>query len=119
MNISFKIIIFFQIISALIMINLITFQRNKNICFNKGTTINSGISNSLFGSIGSFNFIFKLIFIFAAIFFLSTIGLTYISKKKINNNTMNYFCKKLSSSKIPSSHSDDPHSDNHDIKIKK
>ncbi|AGS06805.1 preprotein translocase subunit SecG [Candidatus Profftella armatura] len=113
MNIFFKILIFFQIISAFTIINLIIFQYKKNICFNRVTTTNPSVSNSFFGSIGSFNFIFKLIFIFSALFFLSTMCLTYLSKQKINNNTINHFYKQLNSSKISSTYSD-----NHNIKIK-
>lgn len=68
-----------QIISAVAIIILVLLQHGKGA--DTGATFGSGSSGSLFGATGSANFLSRATAILAAIFFLTTFGLVYMSSK--------------------------------------
>jgi preprotein translocase subunit SecG len=66
--------------SAVSVIVLVLLQQGKGA--EMGAAFGSGASGSLFGSSGSANFLSRTTAILAAVFFMSTLGLTYISGNK-------------------------------------
>ena len=66
-----------NVASAVSVIVLVLLQQGKGA--DMGAAFGSGASGSLFGSSGSANFLSRTTGIIAAIFFMSTLGLTYIS----------------------------------------
>ena len=73
-------LIVLQVISALGVILLVLLQQGKGA--DMGAAFGSGSSGSLFGASGSANFLSHTTAIFAAIFFISTLGITWIGNKK-------------------------------------
>ena len=73
-------LIVLQVISALAVILLVLLQQGKGA--DMGAAFGSGASGSLFGAGGSANFLSHATAIFAAVFFLSTLGITWLSNKK-------------------------------------
>ena len=73
-------LIVLQIISALAVILLVLLQQGKGA--DMGAAFGSGASGSLFGASGSANFLSHTTAIFAAVFFISTIGITWLGNKK-------------------------------------
>ena len=69
-----------QVISALAVILLVLLQQGKGA--DMGAAFGSGASGSLFGASGSANFLSHATAIFAAVFFLSTLGITWLGSKK-------------------------------------
>jgi preprotein translocase subunit SecG len=69
-----------QVISALAIIVLVLLQQGKGA--DMGAAFGSGASGSLFGASGSANFLSRTTAIFAVIFFLSTLGITWLGSKK-------------------------------------
>jgi preprotein translocase subunit SecG len=66
-----------QILAALAMIGLILVQHGKGA--DMGAAFGSGSSGSLFGASGSANFLSRLTAVLATVFFVSTLGLAYVS----------------------------------------
>ncbi len=73
-------LIVLQVISALAVILLVLLQQGKGA--DMGAAFGSGSSGSLFGASGSANFLSHTTAIFAAVFFLSTLGITWLGNKK-------------------------------------
>lgn len=73
-------LIVLQVISALAVILLVLLQQGKGA--DMGAAFGSGSSGSLFGASGSANFLSHATAIFAAVFFISTLGITWIGNKK-------------------------------------
>jgi preprotein translocase subunit SecG len=73
-----------QIISAVSIIILVLLQHGKGA--DAGATFGSGSSSSLFGATGSANFLSRTTAIFAAVFFITTFSLVYLSAKSKNSN---------------------------------
>ena len=73
-----------QIISAVSIIILVLLQHGKGA--DAGATFGSGSSSSLFGATGSANFLSRTTAIFAAVFFITTFSLVYLSEKSKNSN---------------------------------
>ena len=73
-------LIVLQIISALGVILLVLLQQGKGA--DMGAAFGSGASGSLFGASGSANFLSHTTAIFAAVFFLCTLGITWLGNKK-------------------------------------
>ena len=73
-------LIVFQVISALAVILLVLLQQGKGA--DMGAAFGSGASGSLFGASGSANFLSHATAIFAAIFFICTLGITWLGNKK-------------------------------------
>ena len=69
-----------QIIAAIGVIGLVLVQQGKGA--DMGAAFGSGSSGSLFGASGSANFLSHATAIFAAVFFISTLGITWLSNKK-------------------------------------
>ena len=73
-------LIVLQVVSALAVILLVLLQQGKGA--DMGAAFGSGSSGSLFGASGSANFLSHTTAIFAAVFFLSTLGITWLGNKK-------------------------------------
>ena len=69
-----------QIVSAISVIGLVLLQQGKGA--DMGAAFGSGASGSVFGASGSANFLSHATAIFATVFFLSTLGLTWVGNKK-------------------------------------
>ncbi|QWE15288.1 preprotein translocase subunit SecG [Polynucleobacter sp. AP-Sving-400A-A2] len=72
-------LIVLQVISALAVILLVLLQQGKGA--DMGAAFGSGSSGSLFGASGSANFLSHTTAIFAGIFFVCTLGITWIGNK--------------------------------------
>ncbi len=79
MNSLLAIIIVVQVVTALIIIGLVLLQHGKGA--DMGAAFGSGASGSLFGASGSSNFLSRLTGIAAAVFFVSTLALTFIGSR--------------------------------------
>ena len=69
-----------HVLTALAVIGLVLLQHGKGA--DVGAAFGSGASGSLFGSSGSANFLSRTTAVLAAVFFLTSMGLTYFSGKK-------------------------------------
>lgn len=69
-----------NVLSAFGVIVLVLLQHGKGA--DMGAAFGSGSSGSLFGTSGSANFLSRTTGILAAVFFISTLGLTYLSSHK-------------------------------------
>lgn len=67
-------------IVALAIIGLVLMQHGKGA--DMGAAFGSGSSGSLFGASGSANFLSRTTAVLAAVFFLTSMGLTYFSSQK-------------------------------------
>jgi preprotein translocase subunit SecG len=79
MNWLSNLIVVLQIVVALIMVVLILLQHGKGA--DMGASFGSGASGSLFGAVGSANFMSRSTAVCAALFFSLTLGLTYLSSE--------------------------------------
>lgn len=73
-------LIVLQVISAVVVIVLVLLQQGKGA--DMGAAFGSGSSGSLFGASGSSNFLSHTTAVFAAVFFICTIGITWMGGKK-------------------------------------
>jgi preprotein translocase subunit SecG len=73
-------IIVVQLMSALGVIGLVLLQHGKGA--DMGAAFGSGASGSLFGATGSANFLSRTTAVLAAVFFISTLTLTYLGSYK-------------------------------------
>jgi preprotein translocase subunit SecG len=69
-----------QVISALAIIVLVLLQQGKGS--EMGAAFGSGSAGSLFGASGSANFLSRTTAVLAAIFFVTSLGLTYLSSNR-------------------------------------
>lgn len=69
-----------HVIAALVIIGLVLLQHGKGA--DMGAAFGSGASGSLFGATGSANFLSRATAILAAVFFVTSLGLTYLSTDK-------------------------------------
>lgn len=69
-----------QVVSALAIIGLVLIQQGKGA--DMGAAFGSGSSGSVFGATGSANFLSRTTAVFAVIFFVSTLGITWLGSKK-------------------------------------
>lgn len=69
-----------HVIAALGVIGLVLMQHGKGA--DMGAAFGSGASGSLFGASGSANFLSRATAILATVFFITSMGLTYISSHK-------------------------------------
>jgi preprotein translocase subunit SecG len=70
-------------LAALAIIGLVLLQHGKGA--DVGAAFGSGSSGSLFGATGSANFLSRATAILALVFFLTSLGLTYLSSRKTDN----------------------------------
>lgn len=80
MNALFTLIVVVQVLAALTIIGLVLLQHGKGA--DMGAAFGSGASGSLFGATGSSNFLSKSTGIAAAVFFASTLALSFIANKR-------------------------------------
>ena len=76
MQILMTLTLLVQILSALVMIALVLMQHGKGA--DMGASFGSGASGSLFGATGSANFLSRSTAVAAAIFFVTSLSLTYL-----------------------------------------
>lgn len=69
-----------HVLTALAICGLVLLQHGKGA--DVGAAFGGGASGSLFGSTGSANFLSRATAVLAAVFFLSSMGLTYFSTRK-------------------------------------
>jgi preprotein translocase subunit SecG len=69
-----------HVIAALSIIGLVLLQHGKGA--DVGAAFGSGTSGSLFGSAGSANFLSRATAILAVVFFVTSLGLTYLSSQR-------------------------------------
>ena len=77
MQVLGTILLALQMLSAIVMIGLILVQHGKGA--DMGAAFGSGSSGSLFGASGSANFMSRATGILAAVFFVCTLALAYLS----------------------------------------
>ena len=73
-------LLFLHVVAAIGVIGLVLLQHGKGA--DMGAAFGSGSSGSLFGASGSANFLSRSTAVFAALFFLTSMGLTYIISHK-------------------------------------
>ncbi len=74
------IVLTFHVIAAVSVISLVLLQHGKGA--DMGAAFGSGSSGSLFGASGSANFLSRTTAVVAAVFFVTSMGLTYLSTQK-------------------------------------
>jgi preprotein translocase subunit SecG len=75
-----NVVVMIQILAALVMIGLVLVQHGKGA--DMGASFGSGASGSLFGATGSANFLSRSTAICAAVFFICTLSLAYLSNDR-------------------------------------
>jgi preprotein translocase subunit SecG len=80
MEMLFPILLAFHILVGLSVIGLVLIQHGKGA--DMGAAFGSGASGSLFGASGSANFLSRTTAVLAAVFFLTSLGLTYLASSK-------------------------------------
>ena len=73
-------ILVIHVLVALAIVGLVLIQHGKGA--DVGAAFGGGASGSLFGATGSANFLSRATAILAAVFFLTSLGLTYFSSRK-------------------------------------
>jgi len=73
-------ILVFHVAAALCVIGLVLLQHGKGA--DMGAAFGSGSAGSLFGSSGSANFLSRTTAVLAAVFFVTSLGLTYVASHK-------------------------------------
>ena len=73
-------ILLVHVIAAIGVIGLVLLQHGKGA--DMGAAFGSGSAGSLFGSSGSANFLSRTTAVLAAVFFLTSMGLTYVTSHK-------------------------------------
>jgi preprotein translocase subunit SecG len=77
MHIWLSVLTVLQIIAAVVMIGLVLIQHGKGA--DMGASFGSGASGSLFGATGSASFLSRSTAVCAAVFFVCTLGLAFMS----------------------------------------
>lgn len=77
-----SVIIILHLVVALAVIVLVLVQHGKGA--DMGASFGSGASNTVFGSQGSANFLSRTTAVLVAVFFVTSVGLTYYAKSKAN-----------------------------------
>jgi preprotein translocase subunit SecG len=75
-----NVVVMIQILAALVMIGLVLVQHGKGA--DMGASFGSGASGSLFGATGSANFLSRSTAVCAAVFFVCTLALAYMSNDR-------------------------------------
>ncbi len=79
MSWMFNVLLFVQILSSLAIISLVLLQQGKGA--DMGSAFGSGSAGSLFGATGAANFLSRATKWAAVVFFITTIGLAYVSNR--------------------------------------
>src|SRR6266576_6066551 len=83
MNMLETLLLVVHLIVAAALCGLILLQHGKGA--DMGAAFGSGSSGSLFGAAGSANFLSRTTAILAAVFFLSSLGLTYLASNRLGS----------------------------------
>ena len=88
MDLLHTVILTVHIIAGLSVIGLVLLQHGKGA--DMGAAFGSGASGSLFGATGSANFLSRATAVLAAVFFLTSLGLSYIatSRPRVSGSVM-------------------------------
>lgn len=88
MELLHTVILTVHIIAGLSVIGLVLLQHGKGA--DMGAAFGSGASGSLFGATGSANFLSRATAVLAAVFFLTSLGLSYIatSRPRVSGSVM-------------------------------
>jgi protein translocase SecG subunit len=78
MDILHSIILVAHVLAGIGVVGLVLLQHGKGA--DMGAAFGSGASGSLFGATGSANFLSRATAVLAAIFFLTSLGLSYVSR---------------------------------------
>lgn len=74
------IILVIHVLVAVCLVTLVLLQHGKGA--DAGAAFGSGASNTMFGSVGATPFLMKITIILAAIFFATSIGLSYLVSRQ-------------------------------------
>ncbi len=85
MNLLLNLVVAAQILAALVMIGLVLIQHGKGA--DMGASFGSGASGSLFGATGSANFLSRSTAVCAAVFFVCTLALAFVSNDRSPRGT--------------------------------
>ncbi len=80
MNVLLSVVLVVQVLCALGVIVLVLLQHGKGA--DMGAAFGSGASGSLFGATGSANFLSRTTAVLAALFFICTLGLAFLSNNR-------------------------------------
>jgi len=80
MGVLESILLAVHMVVALVIIGLVLLQHGKGA--DMGAAFGSGSSGSLFGAVGSANFLSRSTAVLATLFFLSSLGLTYLGSTR-------------------------------------
>jgi preprotein translocase subunit SecG len=80
MDMIFPLLLTLHILVGLAVIGLVLIQHGKGA--DMGAAFGSGASGSLFGASGSANFLSRTTAVLAAVFFVTSLGLTYMASAK-------------------------------------
>jgi preprotein translocase subunit SecG len=83
MNIWVGLVLTLHVIAAIVVIVLVLLQHGKGA--DMGAAFGSGSSGSLFGATGSANFLSRATGVTAGVFFLTSLGLTYLASSSYTN----------------------------------
>lgn len=88
MQVWMTLVLVVQLLAALVMIGLVLIQHGKGA--DMGAAFGSGASGSLFGATGSANFLSRATAVLAAVFFLTSLTLSYIatSSPRVSGSVM-------------------------------
>lgn len=81
-----QIILIFHVLVSISLIALVLIQHGKGA--DVGAAFGSGASNTMFGSAGSTPFLVKVTGLLAAIFFITSLGLTYLVSSHVKSTLM-------------------------------
>ncbi|MCK9282861.1 MAG: preprotein translocase subunit SecG [Rhodocyclaceae bacterium] len=81
MNFAYSLILVFHILVGLGVIGLVLIQHGKGA--DMGAAFGSGASGSLFGASGSANFLSRVTAVLAAVFFATSLTLSYLASSKV------------------------------------
>ena len=80
MDILHTVILVVHVLAGISVIGLVLLQHGKGA--DMGAAFGSGASGSLFGATGSANFLSRATAVLAAVFFLTSLGLSYVSSSR-------------------------------------
>ena len=80
MNILYTVILIVHVLAGVAVVGLVLLQHGKGA--DMGAAFGSGASGSLFGATGSANFLSRATAVMATVFFLTSLGLSYVSNSR-------------------------------------
>jgi preprotein translocase subunit SecG len=75
------VVLVLHVLAAIALVGLVLLQHGKGA--DVGAAFGSGASGSVFGAAGSANFLSRSTAVLAVVFFLTSLGLTYFSTRKV------------------------------------